>query len=194
MITTILRFKSLSINPNNYHHKHFFCFILNFSAMTHHLYIIRHAQTHSSQYYNSDKERELKPEGMVEATQLGKFLKANNYNADLIISSHAERAKATAQRVAAEINYPVTQIHFEEKIYSGAMNDLLTLIQQTPDSIQRLLLIGHYPTIVELNNYLSDSQKMSMETCELTLLNFNAGWSEIFEGSGELILNYHPSY
>jgi phosphohistidine phosphatase len=162
--------------------------------MTHHLYIIRHAQTHSSQYYNSDKERELKPEGIAEATQLGKFLKANNYNADLIISSHAERAKATSRQVAAEINYPGQRIHFAEKIYSGTMNDLLSLIQQTPDSIEHLLLVGHYPTIVELNNYLSDSQKMSMETCELTLLNFNSGWSGILEGSGEHILSYHPSY
>jgi phosphohistidine phosphatase len=162
--------------------------------MTHHLYIIRHAQTHSSQDYNSDKERELKPEGQVEATQLGKFLQANNYNVDLIISSHAERGKATAHRVAAEINYPVHQIHFSEKIYSGSMRDLLALIQQTPDSIGCLLLIGHYPTIVELNNYLSDSQKMSMETCELVFLNFSTRWSEIVEGSGEHILNYRPSY
>lgn len=162
--------------------------------MIHHLYMIRHAQTHSSQYYNSDKERELKPEGIAEATQLGKFLKANNYNADLIISSHAERAKATAHQVAAQINYPAQRIQFAEQIYSGAMNDLLTLIQQTPESIEHLLLIGHYPTIVELNNYLSDSQKMSMETCELTVLSFNTGWSTIVEGSGDFILNYHPSY
>jgi len=162
--------------------------------MNHHLFIIRHAQTHSSQYYNSDKERELKPEGLLEATLLGKFLNSNNFDADLIISSDAERAKATAQQVASEINYPAQRIHFAEKIYSGAMNDLLALIQQTPDSIERMLLIGHYPTLVELNNYLSDSQKMSMETCELTLLSFNASWSEIYEGSGVHILNYHPSY
>jgi phosphohistidine phosphatase len=156
--------------------------------------MIRHAQTHSSQYYNSDKERELKPEGIMQAAQVGKHLCSLNYAFDLIISSDAARAKTTALLVASEVNYPAHKILINEKIYSGTMRDVLELIQEIPDSVEHLLLIGHYPTIVELNNYLSDSQKPGMHTCELTVLTFNTRWSELAEGTGVLKLNYHPSY
>ena len=161
--------------------------------MPNNLFILRHAQTHSSQHYNSDKERELKPEGITQATLLGKFLNTSNYNIDLIIASDAVRAKSTAILVAAEINYPVHRIQFAEKIYSGSMDDLLALIQKTPDSVKHILLVGHCPTIIELNNYLSNSQKASMETCELTLFSIDVGWSELFAGAGEVKLNYIPS-
>lgn len=161
--------------------------------MTHQLFIVRHAQTRSSQYYKSDKERELKPQGIDEAIVLGKYLSANNYNINLIISSYAERARATAHLIASEINYPIHQIQYSEKIYSGTMNDLLTLIQQTSDAVENLLLVGHYPAIVDLNNYLSDSNKTSMETCELICLNFDSSWSALGEASCILKMNYHPS-
>lgn len=158
------------------------------------LFILRHAQTHSGQHYNTDKDRELKPEGIDQATLLGKFLNSSNYQIDLIIASDAVRAKSTAMLVAAEINYPIHQIQFAEKIYSGAMDDLLAVIQKTPDSVKQVLMVGHCPTIVELNNYLSNSQKNNMETCELTLFNIEGGWSELVSGAGEVMLNYRPSH
>lgn len=161
--------------------------------MPNNLFILRHAQTHSSQHYNSDKERELKPEGISEATRVGKYLKAHNYNVDLIMTSDAARAIATAMLVAAEINCPVHQIQLVEKIYSGTMRDLLSLIQEAPNSVNHILMVGHCPTIIELNNYLSASQKASMETCELTLFNIDVAWSELFAGAGEIKLNYRSS-
>lgn len=162
--------------------------------MPNNLFILRHAQTHSGQHYNSDKERELKQEGIAQATQVGKYLKEQQYQVDLIIASDATRAKSTALLVAAQINYPPHHIQFAEKIYSGLMNDMLMLIQQAPDSIKHILMVGHCPTIIEFHNYLSEAHKTSMETCELTLFNIEGRWSEIVAGAGEIKLNYHPSY
>lgn len=161
--------------------------------MPHNLFLLRHAQTHSSQHYNSDKERGLKPEGSKQASEVGKFLNASHFNIDLIISSDATRAKVTALLVAAEIKYPEHKIQLTEKIYSGSTKEILELLVSTPDYITNVLLVGHYPTIVELNNYLSESRKSGMETAELTLLNFETGWAELFEGAGNTKLNYHPS-
>ena len=162
--------------------------------MPHHLSILRHAQTHSSQHNTSDKARKLKPEGIAEATQVGKYLQAYPHPIDLIISSDAVRAKTTAELVAGEIHYQVDQIQFDEYIYSGSVHELIRLIEHTPDAVNHILLIGHYPTIVELNNYLSASQKGSMETCELTVLRFEQGWSSLTEGSGVHKVTYHPTY
>jgi len=160
--------------------------------MPHNLFLIRHAQAHDSQVYNADKERELKPAGIIEATELGKYLKASCYHADLIISSDASRAKATARLIASEIHYPSHQIHHVEKIYSGDIRNLLTLIGQTSDSVEQLFMVGHNPTILELINYLSDTQKNSMQPCELSVLTFNERWSQLSAGCGICTLNYPP--
>ena len=102
------------------------------------LFIIRHAQTLGGQYYNSDKERALKPAGIAEAIQLDKYLSNSDYAIDLIISVDAECAWATALLLANEINYPIHKIQFVEKTYSGALPDLLKVIHETPDSVNTL--------------------------------------------------------
>lgn len=130
----------------------------------------------------------------MQAKQVGKYLNASDYHVDLIIASDAARAKATAMLVAAEINYPAHHIQFAEKIYSGTMHDLVSLIQKTSISVQHILMVGHCPTIIELNNYLSNSQKTSMETCELTMFNMDGDWSELVAGAGDIKLNYRPSF
>lgn len=161
--------------------------------MNRNLFIVRHAQTHHSQQYNSDKERELKPEGIIQATQLGKYLYSTNYNINLIMASDAERAKTTALLIANSINYPADQIKFEEKIYSGVMIDLLSVIKKIPESIQNVLFIGHNPTLAELNNYITLDQHPDWSTCELNLINITTNWTALDMGCGKSVLSYTPS-
>lgn len=167
-------------------------FILNFRAMTRNLFLVRHAQPHHDQLYKSDKERELKPEGILEASQLGKYLLESNYNIDLIIASDSVRTTATASLIARTINYPVDQIMWSEKIYSGSLGDLLEVINRIPDGVQHLLLVGHNPTISELNSYLTGLQHANMSTCELNLIRTVKPWRELAESCGQGVLNYQP--
>ena len=161
--------------------------------MTRHLFILRHAQTHGSQHYNSDKERELNQEGILETAQTGKFLKASHYNINLIMASDAERATATAHLIASEISYPINNIKLNEKIYSDNFQELIKLLHGIPDSASQVLLVGHYPAIVDLTNYLSHSQKTNMKTCELNILTFHQSWAELNAGCAEYSFNYHPT-
>ncbi len=162
--------------------------------MNRNLFIVRHAQPHHSQPYNSDKERELKPEGIIQATQLGKYLNDSNYNVDLMIASDAVRAKTTATLIANTIKYPTHQIKWDEKIYSGGLRELLAILKEIPDDTQHLLLVGHNPTISELAIYLSGAQVLSMSTCELNLIQINTVWAELVEGCGQQVLRYQPNY
>ncbi len=130
----------------------------------------------------------------MQAMDVGKYLKDYPHPIDLIISSDAVRAKSTAMLVAHEIDYPADRIQFEEKIYSGTVRELIRLIEATPHSFKHILMIGHFPTIVELNNYLSGSIKESMETCELEVFLIEQDWALVMEGSGTCVLNYHPSH
>jgi phosphohistidine phosphatase len=160
--------------------------------MTRNLFLVRHAQPHHDQLYNSDKERELKPEGILEASQLGKYLLESKYNIDLIIASDSVRTTATATLIARTINYPSDQIMWSEKIYSGSLNDLLEVINRIPDTVQHLLLVGHNPTISELHNYLTGLEHANMSTCELNLIGIEIPWQELTGNCGQRIINYQP--
>ncbi len=162
--------------------------------MTRKLFLVRHAQPHNDQQYKSDKERELKPEGFLQAAALGKYLNQSNYAIDLIVASDSVRTTTTATLIASTINYPTHQIILTERIYTGGLPDLLAIINEIPDSVQHLLFVGHNPTISELNNYLIGSQTSNMATCELNLININNGWNELTEGCGHVIVNFQPSY
>jgi phosphohistidine phosphatase len=161
--------------------------------MTRKLFLVRHAQPHHDRHYNSDKERELKPEGLIQASQLGKFLNESGYSIDLIVASDSVRTTSTASLIADTINYPIPEIEWLEKIYSGALNDLLAIIHNLPDDVQHLLLVGHNPTLSELNNYLSGSQQVTMSTCELSLISIPGRWDEIIAGCGQRVINFQPS-
>jgi len=160
--------------------------------MTRQLFIVRHAQTYQSQHDNSDKDRTLKPEGILQAKQLGKFISDSNFNVNLIISSDAVRARTTAQLIAASMNYPEQFISEAEKIYSGTCEDLLDTLLKIPASIQQAMLVGHYPTVVELYNYLTGAQKTGMSTCELNVLTIKSTWSMLVRGCGSHLLHYQP--
>ena len=161
--------------------------------MIRNLFLVRHAQPHHDQPYNSDKARELKPEGVLQAEGLGKFLNESNYSIDLIIASDSVRTITTATLIAQTINYPSNQIKLVEKIYSGGLQDLLTILNEIPDAVQHLLLVGHNPTISELNNYLTGLSTSSMSTCEMNLIRMNNRWDELIKGCGEIVVNFQPS-
>jgi phosphohistidine phosphatase len=112
---------------------------------------------------------------------------------DLIMSSDAERAKSTTVLISNALQYPLHQILFTEKIYSGTLNDLLAILKDIPDTIHHVMMVGHFPAILELNNLLSDSVKAGLSTCELIVLEFTEPWTDITSGSGKRILNYYPT-
>jgi len=161
--------------------------------MNRYLYLVRHAQTHIGQHNISDKVRELTQEGVVQAQSLGKCLAEANHQMDVIISSNAERAKSTALLIASSINYPIDQIKFVEKIYSGVLDDHRNLIRNIPDTMYKVMMVGHYPTILELHNYLTHSNKPGLSTCELNVLEIKDRWQELTEGGAKCMGNYIPT-
>ena len=158
------------------------------------LFIVRHALTHSGHHYITDKERELKHEGVAQATALGTHLAASDYKIDLIISSDAERAKSTAELIASTTHYPSDRILYKQKLYSGTLTDLIHVVREIPNTAQQVLMVGHYPTILELHNHLMNEEKPGMATCELSLAEIEVEWANIQLGSGTSILNFQSTF
>jgi phosphohistidine phosphatase len=157
------------------------------------LILIRHAQSLSTQHDKSDKERELNEEGIRDAKAIGKFLSTLNLCDYQLVSSDATRAITTSKCIATQVNYPQYDIYLDSDIYSGTMEDILYLIQNTPDDIHTLIIVGHNPAISEMHNYISVSNKIIMQPGELAIIQINTPWNKTITGCGRTLLHYHPS-
>jgi phosphohistidine phosphatase len=157
------------------------------------LYLVRHAIAEARQSLQSDKERDLTSKGMENAIQLGNYFKSVNSNIQMIISSPANRALSTAYLVANQISFETNHIIREERIYSGSSVEIIKLLNTLSESVTEILLVGHYPTIVELYNDLTiHESKSTMSTAEMCSLKFDTPWLEITGGTGSLGLAFSP--
>ena len=136
-----------------------------------------------------DFDRPLNNRGKRNAQQIGEWLEEHNLTPDLIISSPAIRALTTAEIVCEAIGLPVQSIQTEKNIYEAGLSDLRQVLLDIPDSITRLLLVGHNPGFEYLLSYLApnipDDEKR-MSTATLAYLKLDSQWS--FLQDGHLIL------
>ncbi len=157
------------------------------------LYIVRHAIAEARQPHQSDKERELTWQGKENAIQLGNYLKSVHSNIQMILSSPANRAVSTAYLVANQISVETNHIIKDERIYSGSSLEIIKLLNTLAESVTEILLVGHYPTIVELYNDLTiNESKSTMSTAEMCSLKFDTPWLEITGGTGSRGLAFSP--
>ncbi len=118
-------------------------------SMNKELMLLRHGKSD----WNSgttDFNRPLNKRGKRSAQKMGEWLEQQKLLPDLIISSPAKRALSTAEIVSEAIGLPSSSIKTNRAIYEASVDDLHQVLLQTPDSVQRLLLIGHNPGFEDL--------------------------------------------
>ncbi|MFZ4398943.1 MAG: SixA phosphatase family protein [Bacteroidales bacterium] len=144
------------------------------------LYIIRHAKS-SWEFTNlSDEERPLIEKGIKRSKKIGKYLKEQNVKADIIISSHANRALNTAQIIAKKINYPEEKILIDKKIYGTGIDNLFNTIYGIPNEYKCAIIFGHNPTFTNIANYFLDEKIDNLPTSGLVCVVFETDkWNEI---------------
>jgi phosphohistidine phosphatase len=108
------------------------------------------------------------------------FLKNRATTIDLIISSPAVRAIETAKIIAAGLNYPVSGIKTDRKIYDGYYDRILDVVYATSNSINSLMIFGHNPTITQLANLFLHPGIDNMPTTGVVCLSFATEmWEQI---------------
>ena len=99
---------------------------------------------------------------------------------ELMISSPATRAMATAEAMAEELEYPWDGIVAEERLYEADAEEILTVVEEQDDWIDRLMVIGHNPGLTALANILSRSDLENVPTCGVVELTYEVDrWMEI---------------
>jgi len=143
------------------------------------LLLVRHAKSSRDDPALSDKDRPLSARGEHDAPEMGARLAKRNVKADLILSSPASRALKTAEIIAKKLDYKIKDIVVEDRLYAGGADDLLDVILELDDKLERVMVFGHNPEMTELAHRLS-SKITDMPTCAVAEFTFDAkSWSNV---------------
>lgn len=126
------------------------------------LLLVRHADAAEAEVGQKDVDRELSPKGYQDATRLGYYFYEQQQAVDLMLVSTAHRARRTAEILAEQMRCNSHKIQFVEKLYQASVRVVLDLINDQTDSVTRLMIVGHNPTLSYLAEYLTGEAVGSM--------------------------------
>lgn len=162
--------------------------------MTKVLFVVRHAKADKAPIYPTDFERPLEPRGMSDARAMGRYLAEEKHlNPDLLISSPALRARETAVLIAEQLHYPEAKIRFESSMYASSPSELKSIVRETEDSAETVMIFGHNPEFTEFAERLSGVYFDNIVTCGVCCIAFDTDlWSDIDWGKGKLHWYEYP--
>jgi phosphohistidine phosphatase len=153
------------------------------------LLLLRHAKSSWDHPELKDHDRPLNKRGKKEAPKVGKYLKANNLIPDLILSSTAHRAHDTAQAVAEACGFN-QPIELNQDLYMSEPACYLDILHMLPDSINRVLVVGHNPDLETLLTLLTDAAQ-HMTTAALAQIDLPiSNWRELNEATNGRLQNF----
>lgn len=158
------------------------------------LLILRHAKSDWNNANLSDHERPLNARGKQEAPRIGELLKTEHLVPDLIMSSTAERALATAELVALSSGYD-QEILTNGRLYEATYTTCLQELGKLPDTYQRVMIVAHNPGLSDLVTHLT-SQPHALATATLAHLELPINqWQELGTAvKGKLLHLWQPKH
>lgn len=159
------------------------------------LYVIRHAKSSWDAPDMDDFERPLNARGKRDAPRMGKRLKEKEIHPDLVLSSPAKRALATAKRIAKVIGYPSESIKTDRLLYHGDEETILAVVQGLKDKYKNVMLFSHNPGLTDFVNTLMNGELDidNVPTCGIVAFQFAVeDWKDVTWGKGNMLFFDYP--
>ena len=158
----------------------------------HSLHVLRHAKSSRDDPSLADRDRPLAPRGVRNAAVLAEQLSRAGFAPDLVLCSPALRTRETLALIEPALARR-PQIHFEERLYGAAAEELVAVLRTVPDAVSSVLLIGHNPGLEELGALLDPhSAPEPLPTCALLAFELAGRFGAIGEGGGRLVARTVP--
>ena len=154
-----------------------------------HLLLLRHAKAERDGA--RDHDRALTGRGRRDAALMGRFLTAAGKVPDLVLTSSALRARATAE-LAIEAGGWRCALRETEALYDTSVERALGVARSSGKG-GTLLLVGHEPVWSALVAALTGGGEVRLPTAGLADLAFEGDWAELAPGSGVLHALVAPS-
>ncbi|MFD8226748.1 SixA phosphatase family protein [Streptomyces massasporeus] len=154
--------------------------------------LFRHAKADWPQV--TDHERPLADRGRTEAAEAGRRLADTGIAFDLALCSTAVRTRETWKLAVQEFPQRPKTV-YEERIYEASPGELIALLNETPDDVRNVLMIGHNPGIQGLAEVLAGSgedearermTRRGFPAAAFAVLSFGGPWKSLEPGVAEL--------
>ncbi|MET8245571.1 histidine phosphatase family protein [Streptomyces sp. NPDC005202] len=161
--------------------------------------LFRHAKADWPQV--TDHERPLAERGRKDAAVAGRKLADSGISFDLALCSTATRTRETWKLAVHELPQRPKTV-YEERIYDASPGELIAVLNEIPDDVQNLIVVGHNPGIQGLAEVLSGSaeaearERMSRRgfpTAAFAVLSFDGSWKSLEPGVATLLDYWAPS-
>jgi phosphohistidine phosphatase len=157
------------------------------------LVILRHAKAEKNDLVQ-DHERDLTDRGKTNAIEMSKRLSKKGFNPDLIVSSPAKRTHKTAKIIAEYFGYDGKNIELNSQIYLANVGDLTHIIRELDDSYNKVIIVGHNPTVTGIIGYLTPNFIDHLPTSGYAQIQFDVKtWKMIKQLTGNLSFVDFPS-
>ncbi|MCB2263909.1 MAG: histidine phosphatase family protein [Candidatus Thiosymbion ectosymbiont of Robbea hypermnestra] len=162
------------------------------------LLILRHAKSDWDTGVG-DFKRPLAKRGKKDAPRVGEWLYREGLVPDLVISSSAQRARQTTEKVCKSIDYKKKRIQWKKEVYAADAPRLLRLLRRCPPEARTILLVGHNPGLEDLVRYLASDEVDDeqgdgklLPTATLAWLEIADGWDALAADCAQLIAITRP--
>lgn len=109
------------------------------------LILLRHAKSDWHSEARSDHARPLNHRGRKDAPKVGRWLSAQGYQPQRIVSSTANRARETLQLACDASAWGKLDIDFDDTLYLASETAIVELITNNLRVCDRLMIVGHNP-------------------------------------------------
>ncbi|MGV4985142.1 SixA phosphatase family protein [Streptomyces sp. NPDC001709] len=161
--------------------------------------LFRHAKADWPQV--SDHERPLAERGRKDAAVAGRKLADTGITFDLALCSTATRTRETWKLAVHELAHRPRTV-YEERVYDASPGELIALLNETPEDVRNVILIGHNPGIHGLADILSGTaggdarermDRRGFPAAAFALLSFDGPWKGLEPGVATLTDYWAPA-
>ncbi|WP_225100737.1 histidine phosphatase family protein [Streptomyces sp. CoH27] len=169
------------------------------AAEPHRIVLFRHAKADWPQV--SDHERPLAERGRMDAAVAGRKLADTGIAFDLALCSTAVRTRETWKLAVHELAERPRTV-YEERIYEASPGELIAVLNETPDDVRNVILIGHNPGAHGLAGILSGAvegdardrmERRGLPPAAFALLTFDGPWKSLEPGVATLTDYWAPA-
>ena len=122
---------------------------------------------------DDDLSRPLSTVGLSNAAVQGETMRQMELYPELILHSHAMRARQTAEIMAVKLELSQGYTVEDSELYCCDSSDLMAIIRNLPDEVNSVLIVGHNPTIEIVADSLGPSGFGHFRPSEAAVYNFD---------------------
>ena len=156
------------------------------------LLVLRHGKSNWGEPAQNDHDRPLKKRGRRGARSIGRQLLEADLLPDLVLSSTARRARATARR-CLEASGAEARIELTRDLYgTGATRHLEEIGRRARNDDATVMVVGHNPDLEDLVAVLT-GEPTTLKTAFLAAISLDiASWADLATARGRLARLLRP--